>query len=46
MNLDDLCDGPITAKESIHRVMHHWRNTRSPLVYWTREMANKAASKT
>ena len=44
MNLDDLCD-EITANESIHRVMHHWKHTRSPLVYWTRQMANMAAGK-
>ena len=45
MNLDDLCN-KLTAKESVDRVMQHWQKTRSPLVYWTREMANMAETET
>ena len=45
MNLDDLCN-KLTAKKSVDRVMEHWQKTRSPLVYWTREMANMAKTET
>ena len=41
MDLDDLCN-EVNAEESINRVMQHWQKTRSPLVYWTRKMANLA----
>ena len=41
MNLDDLCN-ELTGKGSIDRVMQHWQLTRSPLVHWTRKMANMA----
>ena len=38
LNLEDLCDNPVNTE----RVMRHWQFTRSPLVYWTRKMADMA----
>ena len=37
LDLDALC----RSEEGIDRVMKHWQDTHSPLVYWTREMVLK-----
>ena len=43
LDTDDLCN-KITGLHTMDRAMHHWQNTRSPMVYWTRDILQKAAT--
>ena len=43
LDTDDLCN-KITGFHSMERAMHHWQNTRSPMVYWTRDIIQKSAT--
>ena len=42
LDLDDVC----RSEEGIERVMKHWQETHSPLVYWTRDIVRKMVEKT
>ena len=37
MDVDELC----SHNDSLDRVMQHWQNTHSPMVYWTRQTVQK-----
>ena len=40
LSTDDLCN----EIKGQHRALHHWQNTRSPFIYWTRDIIHKVAS--
>ena len=42
MNLNELCN-EVDGQTSLKRVMDTWGKTRSPLVYWARQMAQMNA---
>ena len=37
MDVDELC----SHNDSLDRVMQHWQNTHSPMVYWTRQTVER-----